>query len=165
MCPTGSVLHSEATGKPNLRSAFDVLDVDRDGKISSDDLRTSYGGFVGATGEPDDDVVGTMMTVADFNKDGYVEFEEFEKVLDSSKSRRNGTLGVNNNNNNVMEDVFKVMDKDGDGKVGVEDLKSYLNWAGLQVDDDDIKAMIKLGRGDENGGGVTFEGFLQILSL
>ncbi|KAJ8528875.1 hypothetical protein K7X08_030615 [Anisodus acutangulus] len=152
MCPTGTVLHSEATGKTNLRSAFDVLDVDRDGKISSDDLRTSYGGFVG------DDVIGTMMTVADFNKDGYVEFDEFEKVLDSSKRRNGRSL-------NVMEDVFKVMDKDGDGKVGLEDLKSYLNWAGLQVDDDDVKAMIKLGRGDDKNGGVTYEGFLQILSL
>ncbi|KAM3340943.1 calcium-binding protein CP1 [Capsicum galapagoense] len=163
MCPTGSILHSEATGKPNLRSAFDILDVDRDGKISRDDLRTSYGGFVG---DSEDDVIGTMMTLADFNKDGYVEFEEFEKVLDSCGSRkddekrRNGTLG----GVNVMEDVFKVMDKDGDGKVGHEDLKSYLNWAGLQVDDDDVKAMIKLGPGHGNDG-VTYEGFLQILSL
>ncbi|CAN4118579.1 unnamed protein product [Withania somnifera] len=158
MCPTESVFHSVATGKPNLRSAFDVLDVDRDGKISSDDLRTSYGGFV------EDDVIGTMMTVADFNKDGYVEFEEFEKVLESSGSEEKKRLGARVNN--VMEDVFKVMDKDGDGKVGVEDLKSYLNSAGLQVDDDDVKAMVKLGHGDDDeDGGVTYQGFLQIFSL
>ncbi|MCD7448102.1 hypothetical protein HAX54_038196 [Datura stramonium] len=31
----------------------------------------------------------------------------------------------------------------------------YLNWAGLQVDDDDVKAVIKLGRGDDENGGVT----------
>ncbi|XP_059278080.1 calcium-binding protein CP1-like [Lycium ferocissimum] len=151
MCPTGSVLHSATTGKPNLRSAFDVLDVDRDGKISTNDLRTSYGGFLGNS---EDDVIGTMMTVADSNKDGYVEFEEFQKVLDNSRRV------------NVMEDVFKVMDKDGDGQVGAEDLKSYLNFAGLQADDDDVKAMIKLGRGDnDENGGVTYEGFLKILSL
>ncbi|KAG5632496.1 hypothetical protein H5410_004213 [Solanum commersonii] len=159
MCPTGSVLHSAAgAGKPNLRSAFDVLDVDRDGKISREDLRTSYGGFVG------DDMIGTMMTVADSNEDGYVEFEDFEKVLDSSINRNGEEKRKNETGMNVMEDVFKVIDKDGDGKVGVEDLKSYLSWAGLQVDDDDIKAMIKLGHGEENGG-VTYEGFLQILSL
>ncbi|MCD7447066.1 hypothetical protein HAX54_022416 [Datura stramonium] len=163
MCPTGSVLHSEATFRPNLQSAFDVLDVDRDGKISSDDLRASYGGFVG--GDSEDDVIGTMMTVADINKDGYVEFEEFEKVLESSRSRK-GEEKRRNGRGNVMEDAFKEMDKDGDGKVGVEDLKSYLNLAGLQVDDDDdVKAMIKLGRGDDENGGVTYEGFLQILSL
>ncbi|XP_060197681.1 calcium-binding protein CP1-like [Lycium barbarum] len=150
MCPTGSALHSKATGKPNLRSAFDVLDVGRDGKISTNDLRTSYGEFLG---DSEDDVIGTMMTVADSNKDGYVEFEEFQKVLDSSRRV------------NVMEDVFKVMNKDGDGKVGAEDLKSYLNFAGLQADDD-VKAMIKLGRGDnDENGGVTYEGFLKILSL
>ncbi|KAK4737560.1 hypothetical protein R3W88_001257 [Solanum pinnatisectum] len=159
MCPTGSVLHSAAgAGKPNLRSAFDVLDVDRDGKISREDLWTSYGGLVG------DDMIGTMMTVADSNEDGYVEFEDFEKVLDSSINRNGDEKRKNGTGMNVMEDVFKVIDKDGDGKVGVEDLKSYLSWAGLQIDDDDIKAMIKLGHGEENGG-VTYEGFLQILSL
>ena len=162
MCPTGSAL-PQTTGRKaasDFRSAFDVLDVDRDGKISRDDLRTFYGGFHAADAD-DEDVIGSMMSVADSNEDGYVEYEEFEKVLNlkkSSRERIGGSCGT------VMEDVFRVMDKDGDGKVGHDDLKSYLNLAGFDATDDDIKAMIRLGGGDELDG-VTFDGLLKILKV
>ena len=51
-----------------------------------------------------------------------------------------------------MEDVFKVMDKDGDGRLSHDDLKSYMNCASFAATDDDIEAMIRLGGGDENDG-------------
>lgn len=152
MCPTGS--SDFTTKKPGLQSAFEVLDVDRDGKISRDDLRTFYGDKLAAADE--DDAIGSMMTVADSNKDGFVEYDEFEKVLDCGGRRRE--------KNGVMEEVFRVMDRDGDGKVGHGDLKSYLGWAGFDASDDDIKAMIRLGGGDENGG-VTYDGLLKILAV
>ncbi|KAK4425968.1 Calcium-binding protein CP1 [Sesamum alatum] len=160
MCPTGTSFQNDAktASKSNLRSAFDVLDVDGDGKISYDDLRAFYGGFSGPE-TSSEDVIGSMISVADSNKNGYVEYEEFEKVLNGRKGKNGRNGGVN-----VMEDAFRVMDKDGDGKVGHEDLKSYLNWAGFEARDEDVKAMIRLGGGDENGG-VTFEGLLKILAV
>ncbi|KAK6149460.1 hypothetical protein DH2020_016985 [Rehmannia glutinosa] len=150
MCPTGTALRDDTKTNPNsnLRSAFDVLDVDGDGKISYDDLRTFYGGFSGPDSS-DDDVIGSMISAADFNKDGYVEYEELERVLKGRKKGKIGRVG----GVNVMEDAFRVMDKDGDGKVGHQDLKSYLNWAGFEAQDEDVKAMIRLAGGDENGGG------------
>ncbi|KAL3617212.1 hypothetical protein CASFOL_038959 [Castilleja foliolosa] len=96
-----------------------------------------------------------MISLADSNRNGFVEYEEFEKVLKGKNGRESG---------GAMEDAFRVMDKDGDGKVGHEDLKSYLGWAGFEAHDEDVKAMIKLGGGDEDGG-VTFEGLLKILSV
>ncbi|KAI3469272.1 hypothetical protein Pfo_025935 [Paulownia fortunei] len=159
MCPTGSALQNDTKTIPksNLRSAFDVLDADGDGKISYDDLRTFYGGFSGPESS-EEDVIGSMISVADSNKDGYVEYEEFEKVLNGKKGKNGRSIG------GVMEDAFRVMDKDGDGKVGHQDLKSYLNWAGFEAHDEDVKAMIRLAGGDENGG-VTFEGLLKILAV
>ncbi|KDO39480.1 hypothetical protein CISIN_1g047967mg, partial [Citrus sinensis] len=62
-----------------------------------------------------------------------------------SKSKSNGKDGL-------MEDVFKVMDKDGDGRLSHDDLKSYMNCASFAATDDDIEAMIRLGGGDENDG-------------
>lgn len=143
-------------GKSNLRSAFDVLDADGDGKISHEDLRAFYGGVSGddTSGEG---VIESMISVADSNKDGFVEYDEFEKVLEAKKGK-DRRIGV-------MEDAFRVMDKDGDGKVGHDDLKSYLNWAGFEADDEDVKAMIRLGGGDDQNGGVTFQGFLKVLAL
>ncbi|XP_058201132.1 calcium-binding protein CP1-like [Rhododendron vialii] len=149
MCPTGTALRPEiAESRSDLRSAFDVLDVDHDGKISRDDLRKVYGGGGGAS----EDVIGEMMTAADSNENGYVEYDEFEGVLEL---RSNG----------AMEAAFRVMDRDGDGRVGHEDLKSYLKWAGFHdASDEDINAMIKLGGGDETQG-VTFDGLLKILAV
>ncbi|XP_059632815.1 calcium-binding protein CP1-like [Cornus florida] len=159
MCPTGSALrHPQTTKMSDFRPAFEVLDADRDGKISRDDLQTFYAGFSGTTASSSEDIIGSMISVADLNKDGYVEYDEFERVLNGRKRReRSGGRGV-------MEDVFKIMDKDGDGKVGQDDLKSYFSWAGFDATDDDIKAMIRLGGGDEEGG-VTYDGFLKILGL
>lgn len=156
MCPTGTALRQG--GKSNLRSAFDVLDADGDGKIGHEDLRAFYGGFYGADSSGEE-VIESMISVADSNKDGFVEYAEFEKVLETKKGKgKDRRIGV-------MEDAFRVMDKDGDGKVGHDDLKSYLKWAGFEADDEDVKAMIRLGGGDYQDGGVTFQGFLKILSL
>ncbi|CAI9771106.1 unnamed protein product [Fraxinus pennsylvanica] len=156
MCPSGTASgRRETTGKPNLRSAFDVLDVDSDGKISQDDLRAFYGGFSGP-GDSNEDDIKSMISMADLNEDGFVEYEEFEKVV-NGKNGRNGRRGV-------MEDAFRVMDKDGDGKVGREDLKSYLKWAGFEACDEDVEAMIRLAGGDENDG-VSFQGLLKVLAF
>ncbi|KAL4579243.1 hypothetical protein LXL04_015381 [Taraxacum kok-saghyz] len=147
MCPTGTSLWP-ARDISDLRSAFEVLDADHDGKISREDLKTSYA-------DADDAVIGTMMTVADSNNDGYVEYDEFEKVLNSDNRGSNG----------VMKDMFKSMDRDGDGKVGFGDLTSYLSSAGFEVNDDEIKAMLGLGGVDGEADGVTFDEFLKILAV
>ncbi|KAK9288465.1 hypothetical protein L1049_016922 [Liquidambar formosana] len=158
MCPSGTTLRSQTTARSEFRPAFDVLDADRDGKISPDDLRTFYSGFANTSAAADEDIIGSMISVADSNKDGFVEYDEFERVLGCGNGeRRSGGGGV-------MEDVFKVMDKDGDGKVSHEDLKSYLSWAGFPASDEDIRAMIRLGGGDETGG-VSFDGLLKILAV
>ncbi|XWS53506.1 hypothetical protein CRYUN_Cryun10bG0006900 [Craigia yunnanensis] len=159
MCPSErNLIRPEKTSSgSDFRSAFEVLDADRDGKISKEDLRRFYAGFSnGNTGFDDDEMIGTMISLADSNRDGFVEYEEFERVLLGSKKRSSGF--------GLMEDVFKVMDKDGDGRLSHEDLKSYMNWAGFSSSDEDIKAMIRLGGGDEKEG-VSFDGLLKILAI
>lgn len=160
MCPSGRSLRSNASSSSSLsatsdfRPAFDILDADCDGKISRDDLRAFYAGIYGGVASGDD-VIGAMMTVADTDKDGFVEYEEFERVV----TENNKPLGCG-----AMEEVFKVMDKDGDGKLSHHDLKSYMASAGFSATDEDINAMIKFGGGDLNGG-VSFEGLVRILAL
>ncbi|PRQ39479.1 putative serine/threonine-protein phosphatase with EF-hands [Rosa chinensis] len=157
MCPTGRTLTSTAltssSSSSDLRPAFDVLDADRDGKISKDDLRAFYAGF--SSSGADESLIRAMMSAADSNSDGFVEYDEFERVLACQKPSAAG---------GVMEDVFKVMDRDGDGKLSHEDLKSYMNLAGFPATDDDIAAMIRLGGGDETQG-VDYAGLLKILAV
>lgn len=165
MCPTGSSTHLFRVKKDsNFHSAFDVLDTDRDGKISREDLQAFYGGIPSnALGIcSDEDVIGSMIHHADSNKDGYVEYNEFEKILMS----RNLEEFIKHDDGRLsfMKDAFRLMDKDGDGKIGHEDLKDYLKCTGFDASDEDVKAMIKLGGGHQNGG-VTFQGFLKILAV
>lgn len=154
MCPSGTATPPLADLPSDFRPAFDVLDADHDGKISRDDLRSFYST---ASFPADDDVIGSMISVADSNKDGFVEYDEFERVLGCRESSKRGGAGI-------MEDVFRVMDRDGDGKVGRDDLKGYMEWAGFYATDEDIMAMIRLGGGDEKEG-VSFDGLLKILAL
>lgn len=160
MCPTGSEL-SRTVEKSNLRSAFDVLDADGDGRISHADLRAFYGGISAASS--DEDAIGSMISAADSNRNGFVEYEEFERVLGGGEERGRRKKETNGSGG-AMEEAFRVMDKDGDGKVGMEDLRVYLEWAGLGARDEDVRAMIRLGDGDESGG-VTFDGLLKILAV
>ncbi|XAR49703.1 hypothetical protein NMG60_11032979 [Bertholletia excelsa] len=154
MCPTGeSPPQRSASTRSDLRPAFDVLDSDRDGRISRDDLRAFYAGFCGG---PEEEVIRSMMWAADANSDGYVEYEEFERVL---KERERGER-----KRGVMEEAFKVMDRDGDGRVGYEDLREFFQRTGLDAGDEDIKAMLRLGGGDETQG-VTLDGLLKILAV
>ncbi|KAK3188283.1 hypothetical protein Dsin_027844 [Dipteronia sinensis] len=158
MCPTGSSLPSreEAATGAGFRQAFDVLDTDRDGKISGDDLRAFYSGLsCDSDGREKEEIIRSMISEADSNRNGFVEYDEFERVLSYGNRKSGG---------GVMEDVFKVMDTDGDGMLSHGDLKSYMRWAGFEASDDDIKAMIKLGGGDEREG-VSFDGLLKILAV
>ncbi|KAJ6350756.1 hypothetical protein OIU78_006814 [Salix suchowensis] len=97
---------------------------------------------------------------------GFVEYGEFERVLDGVGEKKKSSSSTRSSSG-VMGDVFKIMDKDGDGKLSVDDLKSYMKWAGFDASDDDIRAMIDLasysGGGDKDG--VTYDGLLKILSL
>lgn len=169
MCPSDRNLRREAPARPHLRSAFDVLDADRDGKISSDDLRSFYAGFSGGGMGGDEDVLATMMAVADANRDGFVEYEEFERVLSGAKAGPGRTRSTPRpaaaaRGGGLMEEVFRVMDKDGDGRLSYEDLRSYMAWAGLGASEDEIKAMIRLGGGDE-AEGVSLDGLMKVLAV
>lgn len=156
MCPSSRTQAVNAATTSYFRPAFEVLDSDHDGKISYDDLQTFFSDKADS-GEDTHDFIGTMMSAADSNCDGFVEYEEFEKVLECGRNVGEG----------LMEDVFRIMDKDGDGKLSHEDLKAFMAVAGLGGDsDEDVAAMIKLGGGDGKiGGGVSYEGLLKILSV
>ncbi|KAK8947854.1 putative calcium-binding protein CML19 [Platanthera guangdongensis] len=148
MCPSGRRFHLNAAAQsPEIRTAFRVLDTDNDGRISGDDLRAFFSRFPAAS----DDIISSMISAADVNRSGFVEFEEFERVIFAG-------------GDGIMEDAFRLMDLDGDGKVGFGDLKSYLMSAGMPADDEDVREMICSGGCDESVG-VGFEDFLRILAV
>ncbi|XP_008808702.1 calcium-binding protein CP1-like [Phoenix dactylifera] len=156
MCPSGRDpsrrnLAAAGAAPADFRSAFDVLDADRDGKISRDDLKAFYSGFASPALSEDD--ISSMISAADADRNGFVDLDEFQRVL-----CRRSAVG------SVMEEAFRVMDRDGDGKVGFEDLKAYLGWAGMPTGDEEIRAMIRMGGGDAVDG-VSFDALVKILAV
>ncbi|GAB2294227.1 hypothetical protein Dimus_028445 [Dionaea muscipula] len=169
MCPSGASTSSNHHSTPELREAFNVLDADRDGKISKDDLLRTFYASSSSDDDGGHDLVGTMISVADSDKDGYVQFHEFERVLDvenddSSPGRSRGG-GGGMMKERIMEEAFKLMDRDGDGRLGYDDLKAFLELGGLSTADEDIRVMIRLGGATAERDGVSFDMLLKILAI
>ena len=57
-----------------LRKAFDVMDANKDGVVTKEELKSLLKGL---GEEVTDEVVDEMISVADTNHDGKVDFEEF----------------------------------------------------------------------------------------
>ena len=134
-----------------LRPAFEVLDVDGDGRIGREDLKS----FFSSSAPPQkssEPVIRSMIAAADANRDGYVAFNEFEDIL-------HGGDGVT-----IMEEAFKKMDVDQDGELGLEDLKEFMKQAGLSTENEDIVGMISLA-GLRGGEGVCFKDFLKVIAV
>jgi len=92
-----------------------------------------------------------MISTADSDHNGFVDYNEFERVL---TQRKRG--------NSALMEVFQLMDRDGDGKVGFEDLKGHLQMVGLDVGDEEVRAMIDMA-GGELDGGVSFDELVKLL--
>ncbi|CAL4930674.1 unnamed protein product [Urochloa decumbens] len=167
MCPTGRYLGLDlsavAGAGGDLRPAFDVLDADRDGRISRDDLKSFYAsaGTTAAGGRfVDDDDLAAMIAAADADLDGFVQYDEFERLLAGRAAGAAAAAG-----RSAMEDAFRLMDRDGDGKVGFEDLKAYLGWAGMPAADEEVRAMIRVAGGGDGDEGVGLEALARVLAV
>lgn len=63
-----------------LRKAFDVMDENKDGQVTKDELKKLLQGL---GEEVNDEIVDEMINIADENGDGKVNFEEFCKAATS----------------------------------------------------------------------------------
>mgnify|MGYP003867409121 FL=1 len=68
-----------------LKKAFDVMDANKDGVVTKDELKTLLKGL---GEEVTDEVVDEMIKIADENGDGKIQFEEFCKAATSEWTPR-----------------------------------------------------------------------------
>ena len=112
---------STAEEKSKLMKAFVDLDVNRDGKLSREELMKGYGKVKSFT--PSD--IDIMIKKYDTNGSGYIDYSEFvtasidkDKLL--SKQR--------------VESFFALCDRDGNGKISANELKDMLSGSTLNND-------------------------------
>ncbi|CAK9140854.1 unnamed protein product [Ilex paraguariensis] len=136
-----------------LRRVFQMFDRNGDGKITrkelSDSLR-NLGIYI-----PDKELI-EMIDKIDVNRDGYVDIDEFGELYRS--------IMDDNDEDEDMREAFNVFDRNGDGFITVEELKSVLASLGLNQGRtlEDCKRMIK--KVDVDGDGrVNYREFKQMM--
>lgn len=142
-----------------LKKAFNDLDLNKDGKISKEELKK---GYVKIYGEMADQMVEEIFEKVDINRDGAIEYTEFlaasidkESLLSEEKllaAFRNfdkdgsGTISANEIKNvlgvgrnikqEIWEEIIGEVDNDGNKAIDYEEFKSMM----MQLIDNEIRA-------------------------
>ncbi|KAH3705811.1 calmodulin A [Pelomyxa schiedti] len=134
-----------------LRESFSILDADKDGRISAEDL----GVMLRSCGKilPKEKIESYLQ---DFTTgaDCSVDFVEFITILGRACGK---------NNKKMAKRIFKRFDKDNDGLISAADLTLIVNELREPFTEDDIREMIA--EADKDGDGmVSKDEFVAILT-
>ncbi|CAG2207002.1 CALM [Mytilus edulis] len=137
------------------RESFSLFDKNRDGVICCREL----GGVMRSIGQtPTDDDVQKMVSDADKDGNGTVDFDEFVAMM----SRYYSTMDPEKE----MRDAFRVFDKDGNGYISKSELKSVMHSLGEKLNDQEIEEMIRAADADKDGAinysGISYIAFIVI---
>ena len=134
-----------------FKEAFGLFDKNGDGTISETELKKimdSLGKKL-TTAE-----VHTMMLHVDTNKNGTIDFQEFLQLME-----RKTTAG---DKESELRDAFNLFDKNGDGFISAEELKSVMKSVGENMGDTEVEQMIK--EADLDGDGkINYTEFVRML--
>ncbi|GAA0152057.1 calmodulin-related [Lithospermum erythrorhizon] len=104
-----------------LRRVFQMFDRNGDGRITKKELHDSLRNIVISI--PDVELI-QMIDKIDVNGDGCVDIDEFGELYQSIMDEKD--------EEEDMKEAFKVFDRNGDGFITVEELKSVLASLGLK---------------------------------
>lgn len=100
--------------------------------------------------------IEAIMKGVDANKDGTIDFDEFLSLM----SRRSKVTGAEMEEDELRH-VFKVFDKDGNGTINLEELKTVMRNLGERLSDEECRLMIKAADADGNGV-IDFDGMFYL---
>ncbi|KAL6976229.1 Calmodulin-like protein 3 [Sarracenia purpurea var. burkii] len=148
-----------AMDSAELRRVFQLFDRNGDGKITKKELNDSLENM--GISIPDADLI-QMIRKIDVNGDGCVDIDEFGALYQSIMGERGG--GGEEEEEEDMKEAFDVFDRNGDGFITVEELRSVLAALGLKQGRtvEDCRRMIT--KVDVDGDGmVDFDEFKQMM--
>lgn len=115
----------------------EALDEDRDGKLNVEELRNAYARSTGGQRPARETIRNEVVPVVDFDRDGVVSVDEFLRGMSLEMP--------------VTDDVWAIMDKDGNGSVTLAELKTALGNLGGSKGDAVLRASFELAGGEESG--------------
>lgn len=135
-----------------FKQAFDLFDVDENGRISHKELKKIMQGL---GQHPTEVEVEELIHDIDSTGDGSIDWNEFLVMINTKIN--------SNENEDDLKAVFKAFDKGGRGKIGINELREVMLSLGEDLSDDVLQAMIDE-IDDDNDGYVTFENFKQLMN-
>ncbi|XP_059158069.1 calmodulin-like protein 3 [Physella acuta] len=127
-----------------IKEAFNVLDDDKDGRISLDNMKTLLQSqFMVFT----DAQATAAVQQLDEDHSGYIEYSEFEKyVLENNLSKPTADeFGAE------MLDAFQMFDTDKNGFIDAEEFKTFMTKFGDKMSDEEVKEIMQEADTDGDG--------------
>lgn len=145
-------LQSSRSSNARMKEAFDLMDRDGDGTIKSEDLMH----FLQHSVRTDlcDEDVESMISLADRDGNGAVDFEEFLSLIPQPESAPG---------NKFLEDMFRVLDRNGDGVLSEADLCGVMGELGQSLSPEEVHDMLRTATGCDRKQ-VTFEDFCLLMN-
>jgi len=140
-----------------LKEAFRMFDKDGDGTIDSDEFESVLQ-VLGLN--PTKEELGILLDSVDTDGNGVIDFDEFVDVM--KEYLHNGPEDGAPTPDDELREAFSVFDKDNNGFITAEELKSALLNLGEKLDDSEIKAMIAAADKDGNGE-IDYEEFIGMM--
>ncbi|KNC50264.1 caltractin [Thecamonas trahens ATCC 50062] len=138
--------------RQEIREAFDLFDTDSSGTIDARELKVAMRalGF-----EPSRDELKKMIADVDRDGSGTIEYSEFEQMMVSKMSERDGK-------EEILK-AFRLFDDDDTGKISFKNLKRVAKELGENLTDEELQEMID--EADRDGDGeVSQDDFMRIMA-
>ena len=136
---------------PFLTDAFASADVNRDGKLSYDELKDLLQNL-GL--EKDEQKLDNFVRAVDTDGDGTIDFTEFQSILDKMNTKATSF-------EQHLREMFDLYDEDGSGGIDQFELRALMAQLGVDLSDDELAAMM-LEADDDGSGDVDYEEFLAL---
>jgi Ca2+-binding EF-hand superfamily protein len=159
-----------------IRRVFNTYDEDRDGRISEAELGNCMKKLDLDVSE---DAISTMMSSADKNGDGLVDFDEFRALQQTPTSASNYSNGNSSSkttslehgdddpedNDTLLKETFSIFDRNNDGFISNIELQSILHRLGIRKGSSLKDCQQMIAGVDRNGDGqVDFEEFKELMT-
>lgn len=147
--------------KKEIKEAFDMFDLDKDGRITAEELKTVMSTLrLQVTNAEVED----MIQKADIDGNGTIEFNEFLELMGRRMALQTTTSAEARAQREEREarQAFKIFDIDGDGLIDASEVRLTMKNLGEVLTDEDVSAMMFAADKNKDGK-IDFQEFLSVV--